>query len=196
MSEVGKTLRHVYDAMLTAYQSEKDKGTGARNALDVYVQNESLLSNIHSVISDIEDLHEVIFESLKAKTERQASEKPVRIRSGCLVSKLVPCGKHCSGCPHGPYLYSVVKQGGKQVWTYLGRTSKHLTNPERPSGRVGKNQSFVADRGAVDAGSPDLEADKMQLTDNPEESLAAEAEGPAGEVTYAEAARIHKKLRW
>jgi hypothetical protein len=186
MSEVGKTLRQVYDAILAAYQSEKDKGAGARNALDVYLQNESLLSDVRSIISDIEDLHEIIVESLKAKTE--AFGKPMKIRSGCLVSKLVPCGKCCSGCPHGPYLYKVVKEGGKQRWVYLGRTqiSKHLTNPKllHPSGRVGKNQNFVADRGAVDAGSPDLEAEKMQLTDNPEESLAAEAEesGSTGEV--------------
>lgn len=160
MSEVGKTLRQIYDAMLTAYQNEKDKEAGARNALDVYIQNESLLSVIRSVISDIEDLHEVILQSLTAKTKQQ-SEKPMKIRVGCLVSKLVPCGKHCSGCPHGPYLYKVVKEGGKQTWTYLGKTqiSKHLTNPD-PSVRVGKNQ------------------------------------GKVETLTYKEAARIHKKLRW
>lgn len=37
------------------------------------------------------------------------------------VVKRVPCGKDCGGCPHGPYVYHVNRQGGRLVWTYAGK---------------------------------------------------------------------------
>lgn len=41
---------------------------------------------------------------------------------GYPVSKSVPCGKNCSGCPHGPYMYDVWRENGKTQWEYRGAT--------------------------------------------------------------------------
>lgn len=39
---------------------------------------------------------------------------------GYPVEKSVPCGKGCSGCPHGPYLYDVWREDGQTHWEYRG----------------------------------------------------------------------------
>jgi len=41
---------------------------------------------------------------------------------GTLVEKMVPCGKDCGGCPHGPYTYRVTRSGDSLDWEYLGKT--------------------------------------------------------------------------
>jgi len=41
-------------------------------------------------------------------------------RGGALVEKEIPCGKNCGGCPHGPYLYRVYREGDKVKTEYLG----------------------------------------------------------------------------
>jgi hypothetical protein len=44
---------------------------------------------------------------------------------GCIVTKMVNCGKDsCGKCPgegHGPYSYRVTSQDGNQKWEYLGK---------------------------------------------------------------------------
>jgi len=40
---------------------------------------------------------------------------------GAVVIKKVPCGKNCSGCPHGPYKYVVSRDGDSIDWDYRGR---------------------------------------------------------------------------
>ncbi len=40
---------------------------------------------------------------------------------GTVVIKKVPCGKDCSGCPHGPYKYVVSREGNELNWEYKGR---------------------------------------------------------------------------
>jgi hypothetical protein len=37
------------------------------------------------------------------------------------VVKRVPCGKKCNGCPHGPYVYHVSRQGSRLIWEYAGK---------------------------------------------------------------------------
>ena len=39
------------------------------------------------------------------------------------VTKKVPCGKDCGGCPHGPYTYEVHREGDGLVWEYIGPAS-------------------------------------------------------------------------
>jgi hypothetical protein len=71
-----------------------------------------------------EDLRQLLEKSLEEVQDarEKGDRRGRRIRgSGSLVSKLVPCGKNCSGCPHGPYLYRVQKAQGKLIWTYLGK---------------------------------------------------------------------------
>lgn len=41
--------------------------------------------------------------------------------SGTIVTKKVPCGKDCGGCPHGPYRYRVTRNGDSLDWEYLGK---------------------------------------------------------------------------
>jgi hypothetical protein len=42
---------------------------------------------------------------------------------GTVVIKKVPCGKSCSGCPHGPYKYRVFRKDGKTIWDYQGKVN-------------------------------------------------------------------------
>jgi len=136
MKEVGKkekaqkphptltTLTTIYNQMLHAYRSQRDKEQASKDALDIYHQYNQLLTQIKTAIQDIEDLKEGLEEGLKALQEARAREeqRATTIKTGgCIVAKLVPCGKNCGGCPHGPYTYRVVKVEGRQVWRYLGR---------------------------------------------------------------------------
>lgn len=41
--------------------------------------------------------------------------------TGTIVEKKIPCGKDCSGCPHGPYRYIVTREGDTLNWDYRGR---------------------------------------------------------------------------
>ena len=83
-SEVGKKLADIYDAMLRAYQKERNKEAGARKALDIYRENETFLWEISRILGDIEDLRNVFLESLKEiQVQRSKDEKSAtRIRSG------------------------------------------------------------------------------------------------------------------
>jgi len=124
---VGKRLTGIYEAMLEEYRRTRNKEEGARRALEIYYAHEGIISSCQRLLGDILDLKTVLEESLRQLEEQRAQEeaRAVRIRSGgCLVVKLVPCGKHCRGCPHGPYLYRVVKVGGRQIWKYLGRARR------------------------------------------------------------------------
>jgi hypothetical protein len=120
---LGKTLRDVFEAMLTAYRV-KDKKQGVKNALEIYTQNMELVEEKRQFLSDIDDLVAVLQDSMYAISERKPER--TQIIRGSIVSKLVPCGKNCSGCPHGPYLYKLTRIDGKQVWTYLGRDNRKL----------------------------------------------------------------------
>lgn len=40
---------------------------------------------------------------------------------GTIVTKKIPCGKDCSGCPHGPYKYRNYRDGDRVVTEYLGK---------------------------------------------------------------------------
>ncbi|MFC6838362.1 hypothetical protein [Halomarina ordinaria] len=42
-------------------------------------------------------------------------------KRGTIVTKKIPCGKDCSGCPHGPYQYRVTRRGDTLKWEYLGK---------------------------------------------------------------------------
>jgi hypothetical protein len=124
-----KTLRDVLNAMLSAYQV-KDKKQGSKNALEIYTKNMGLIEETRNTLVEIDDLVAVLQGSLNAISERRSER--TQIKRGSIVSKLVPCGKHCSGCPHGPYLYKVTRIDGKQVWTYLGRDNhKNLVSTEK-----------------------------------------------------------------
>jgi hypothetical protein len=107
--------------MLAAYRV-KDKKQGAKKALEICRQNMELIEETGTVLNELDDLVSVLQDSLHAISEQNPER--TQIKRGSIVSKLVPCGKHCSGCPHGPYLYKVTRIDGKQVWTYLGRDNR------------------------------------------------------------------------
>jgi hypothetical protein len=119
MAVLGKTVKDVYEAMLTAYRACKDKKQGANDALAIYEQNLEFIEETRKTLVDMNDFVEILKESLIEQKSNSKSEKTIKTK-GSLVAKLVPCGKECSGCPHGPYLYRVSRIDGKQVWKYLG----------------------------------------------------------------------------
>jgi len=124
MSEVGKKLQEIYEAMRLAYAEAENKEIGAQNALKVYDAFRGEIQEISWILANIQDLYDLLTEALKKLQEERLKEekRAITLRGrGCIVVKLVPCGKHCSGCPHGPYAYEVHKVGGKQIWKYLGK---------------------------------------------------------------------------
>ena len=122
MQELGKTVKDVYNAILTAYRI-KDKKQGAKDALAIYGENVEFIDETRKALSDIDELVAVLEESLSL-ISRGVNKKTQVKGKGSVVSKLVPCGKNCNGCPHGPYLYKVSRVDGKLVWRYLGRAGE------------------------------------------------------------------------
>lgn len=46
-----------------------------------------------------------------------------QMRAGSVTyqRELVRCGKHCRGCPHGPYWYAYYRSGGRVMSKYIGK---------------------------------------------------------------------------
>jgi len=108
--------------MLFAYQTCKDKKQGANDALAIYEQNLAVIEETKKILGDLTDFVDILQESLIEQKSNSKTEKTIKTK-GSLVAKLVPCGKNCNGCPHGPYLYRVSRVNGKQVWEYLGHAN-------------------------------------------------------------------------
>ena len=112
--------------MITAYRI-KDKKQGAKDALAIYEENSDFISQTKATLTEIDELVAVLEESLNLIS--QGVNKKTQVKGkGSIISKLVPCGKNCNGCPHGPYLYKVYRVKGKLVWEYLGHAN--LSQPE------------------------------------------------------------------
>jgi predicted nucleic acid-binding Zn-ribbon protein len=110
MAELGKTVKQVYDAMLTAYRACKDKKEGAKDALESYEKNLEFIEEAKKTLVDLDDLVDALQESLNVISEQRSRNqvKNTQIKTkGSIVSKFVPCGKNCNGCIHDPYLYKV-----------------------------------------------------------------------------------------
>jgi hypothetical protein len=56
MAVLGKTVKDVYDATLTAYRACKDKKQGAENALTIYEQNLEVIEETKKTLVDIDEL--------------------------------------------------------------------------------------------------------------------------------------------
>lgn len=127
MAELGKTVKQVYDATLTAYCTCKDKKQGAKDALEIYERNLEFIEETKKTLVDLDDLVDALREGLNVislqRSKNQVKKTQIKTK-GSIMSKLVPCGKNCNGCPHGPYLYKVSRVKGKQVWKYLGRANE------------------------------------------------------------------------
>lgn len=54
-------------------------------------------------------------------TDDEEFDDVVEESAGTIVTKKVPCGKDCGGCPHGPYQYRVTRSGDSLDWEYLGK---------------------------------------------------------------------------
>ncbi|RLG81247.1 MAG: hypothetical protein DRO40_10020 [Thermoprotei archaeon] len=122
--KLGEAIEKALEEADRLCREEKDRLEGVKKAREflkeVYDRTISVrlpLNELKAYIEMYDDLHEKV-------AKEEARKKAIQYRlehGGCIVVKFVPCGKHCSGCPHGPYKYRVVKIGGKQHWFYLGK---------------------------------------------------------------------------
>ena len=122
--EIPRWFDWARDHVRLPYQGTGTLEERARAALDAYAELYPAFQEIEKRIGDIRDFADSLREGLRALDHaRETGEKgPRTLRGrGCIVIKLVPCGKNCHGCPHGPYAYEVHKVGGVQHWRYLGR---------------------------------------------------------------------------
>jgi hypothetical protein len=122
-----KTTRELYNSIIGAYQTNRDKRQGAKDALMLFEDSIDAVEEARAALSDIDNLVDVLRESLNIIPKNGAK---VQVRRGAIVSKLIPCGKHCNGCPHGPYLYKVSRRNGKVKWKYLGSAKKSQPETE------------------------------------------------------------------
>lgn len=122
-----KTTRELYNSILGAYQNNKDKRQGAKDALMHFEDCIDAVEEARTALADIDNLIDVLRESLNIIPKNGSK---VQVRKGAIVSKLIPCGKHCGGCPHGPYLYKVSRRDGKVKWEYLGSAKKNKNGTE------------------------------------------------------------------
>jgi hypothetical protein len=121
-----KYLYDVYERMVKAYREGKSREEGVEAALGIFQDHLTGIQSIQSALNKVMDFYHTLVEAERAYREAREQAAQGGLRSGghgCFVWKLVPCGKQCNGCPHGPYLYQVTKSGGKQLWKYLGRAS-------------------------------------------------------------------------
>lgn len=82
------------------------------------------VETLKDIINYAEELIE--YRTQPPEVEADEDEKIVEKekRSGYTkVVKRVPCGKDCSGCPHGPYVYHVSRSEGGIDWEYKGSVS-------------------------------------------------------------------------
>ena len=129
MAELGKTVKAIYDTMLGTYQACRNKKQGAKDSLEIYEENIDFLEESRTALVDIDNLVDILRESLNIISQRKTEKS--QIRKGSIISKFVPCGKQCNGCPHGPYLYKVSRANGKLVWKYLGHSKSQVENEVR-----------------------------------------------------------------
>jgi len=115
------------DHVRLAYQGTGSVEARAKAVIEAYGDVYPAFEEIRRRIGDVEDFVSSLREGLTAleRAHEKHDRGPRTLRGhGCIVVKLVPCGKNCHGCPHGPYAYEVHKSGGKQVWRYLGRSDR------------------------------------------------------------------------
>jgi len=82
------------------------------------------IESLRKVQSYLEDLVEVREQEPDLEEEIDESEEIVEKEESdgyTRVIKKVPCGKNCSGCPHGPYEYHVTWNGKSLDWEYKGK---------------------------------------------------------------------------
>jgi hypothetical protein len=86
----------------------------------------SHLARGHSLIVEIPDEALARGEVLEAR----------RHGSGSYVLQRVQCGKHCKGCPHGPYWYLYTKKDGKTRCKYIGKKAPWEKGETSPGPQV------------------------------------------------------------
>lgn len=104
----GGTSEPVAPASIPKYVREGVKAQDASTLRDLAAWAEELAEYRESRPIEVED-----DEALVEVGETDES-------GGTTVVKKVPCGKDCGGCPHGPYEYTVHREGKKLVWEYEG----------------------------------------------------------------------------
>jgi len=60
MSEVGKKLEDLYEAMRSEYGRAEDKAEGSRRALEIYAANRVYMEDLKILIGDIEDFVRIL----------------------------------------------------------------------------------------------------------------------------------------
>lgn len=116
LEKVGKILEEVDAAVWRTYRD-----AGVEGVLEVLGACRGELLRVKRTVEELLDLTEVLKSAEEEARRSEGRGVTVRSRGGCYVVKYVPCGKHCSGCPHGPYIYHVTKAGGRQIWKYIGK---------------------------------------------------------------------------
>ncbi len=86
-------------------------------------QDEETLVDLIAYAKDLIDHLERPPDELADEGEEVVATEDVEDRENWTrVVKRVPCGKNCSGCPHGPYLYLVRRKNvDKLEWRYVGK---------------------------------------------------------------------------
>ena len=82
-------------------------------------QDVATLEDVISYAEELIDYRTQPPEEVDADEDEEIVEKEKR-NGYTRVVKKVPCGKDCSGCPHGPYVYHVSRSGNGLDWEYIG----------------------------------------------------------------------------
>lgn len=128
---------------------------------DIVVYSEELLQYVQQPPSentdDLTDKQEELLESVQGENWTQ-------------VQKMVDCGKQCSGCPHGPYLYLVRRESPTKLrWEYVGPAAAVASEfpdllDEEPSTNV--DDGRVIDKELDDAQKEQLERIQQNADDS------------------------------
>lgn len=97
-------------------------------------QDRDTLERIEEYTRELRDhLEEVEDDEIRTSELVDEDEELVDVddgEDGTRVVKRVPCGKDCGGCPHGPYLYLVRREGDSLEWEYKGSVDEQVTDDQ------------------------------------------------------------------
>lgn len=105
------------------YEPDEPKNIPAYVLNPLQRQSSDLLQKIGRYCFDLAEYkrHKSYDDVEESSLDPEKQEKLKEEEGPVEQEEMIRCGKNCSGCPHGPYLYKYEWEDGEVVSTYEGK---------------------------------------------------------------------------